>query len=92
MKPRQLANVLIKILGISLILHAIPGFLTGVFVELFGFWLGLAGSPTKSSTSGVSLAYPLASGLSAIIVLVIAIILIAWSRKIAGFLFKDEDD
>lgn len=38
MKPKQLASVLIKILGLSLIAHGIPGFINGIinWLQFFG--------------------------------------------------------
>jgi hypothetical protein len=92
MKPKQLANVLIKILGISVFLYAIPSFFSGVFIELFGFVFGLASSGRSSSASSYSLAYPLGYGLSAVVSIAIAIFLIVKSRKIAEFLFRGEDE
>jgi ABC-type dipeptide/oligopeptide/nickel transport system permease component len=91
MKSKQLANVLIKILGISLILHAMPSFFTGLFSELFGFYSGLAPSATRSSGSSYSMIYPMASGLAAIVSIAIAIVLIFKSRKIAEYLFSDDE-
>jgi hypothetical protein len=90
MKPKQLANVLIKILGISVIVHAMPSFLTGLFAELLGFFSGLASSATRSSGS-YSLTFPFASGLAGIVSIAIAIVLIVKSRKIAEYLFSDDE-
>ena len=91
MKSKQLANVLIKILGISVILHAMPSFLTGLFAELLGFFSGLASSATRSSDSSYPLTYPMASGLAGMVSIAIAIVLIVKSRKIAQYLFSDDE-
>ena len=37
MKSKQLANVLIKILGLSMLVHDIPGFLTVAYMSLANF-------------------------------------------------------
>jgi hypothetical protein len=92
MKSKQLANVLIKIVGVSVLLHALPSFLSGFFYGLLGPFLGFASSTTRSGTSNYSLAYPIASGLAGIISIVIAIFVIIKSRQIAEFLFKDEGE
>ena len=91
MKSKQLANVLIKILGISVIVHALPSFLSGFFMELLGFFTGLASSATRSSGSSYSLTYPLASGLASVVSIAVAIVLIVKSRKIAEYLFSDDE-
>jgi hypothetical protein len=91
MKSKQLANVLIKIVGVSVFLHALPSFLSGFF-GLLGPFLGFASSTTRSGTPNYSLAYPIASSLAGIISIVIAILVIIKSRRIAEFLFKDEEE
>jgi hypothetical protein len=92
MKSKQLANVLIKIVGISVFLHAIPSFLYGFFYGLFGGILGFFSSTPRSGASSYSLAYPLASGSAGLISIIIAFFVIVKSRQIAEFLFKDEDE
>jgi hypothetical protein len=92
MKTKQLANILIKIVGLSLLLHAIPGFVSGVFTGLLE---GILGFPTSAARGGVSihsLIYPLATGAAGIVVFVIAIPVIVKSREITNYLFKDEDE
>ena len=82
MKTKQLANILVKILGLSVLVHAIPSIISGLlpFLQAIGshgnfysnyFWL-----------------YPLSSVIS----VVIGIYLIIKSREITAFLFKDEDE
>ena len=87
-----MANVLIKILGIYLFFHAISSFSFALFLELFGFFFGMPPSTTKDSASSSSLTYPLAYGLGAIVAMAVCIVLIVKSRKIAEFLFKDDDE
>ena len=79
MKPKQLANVLIKILGLSVIVQGIPAFGTGVFnlVQLKG-----AGSPPGYWV------YALFS----MLLVAIGIFLIIKSRAVTEFLFKDEEE
>ena len=79
MKTKQLANVLIKILGLSVLVHSIPGIGSGVF-----FFTRARGV----SSSGDGWLY----ALTTVIVPVIGIIFIVKSRDIATFLFKNEDE
>jgi hypothetical protein len=92
MKSKQLANVLIKIVGISVFLHAIPSVCSGFFIGLFGAIFGFPSSATRSGASSYSLTYPLAYGLAGVVAVVVAILVIVKSRKIADYLFKDEDE
>jgi hypothetical protein len=83
MKSKQLANVLMKILGISVLLHGIPSFVSGFIIGLSS--LGAVGG---SSAYGRSWAYTGA----AVVEVILAIFLIVKSRKIADILFKGEDE
>jgi hypothetical protein len=85
MKSKQLANVLIKIIGLYVCLTAIPSILSGILVGLSSLgW-------TKTDTTGMvmrmvsySIGYAVQSA--------IGIFLIIKSRKIAEFWFKNEDE
>jgi hypothetical protein len=79
MKTKQLANVLIKILGLSVLVHSIPGIGSGLFY--FTRERGIA-------SSGDGWLY----ALTTVILPTIGIIFIVKSRDIAGFLFKNEDE
>ncbi len=77
MKSKQLANVLIKILGLSVCVHAAGPLLSGLF--------NLARA-RSGAVPGEYWFYPLPS----LILAVIGICLIVRSRGVAEFLFKDE--
>jgi hypothetical protein len=77
MKTKQLANVLIKLLGLSEVFHSIPAMISGMF--------GLMQSRGMGSPGGFWL-YP---GLS-MVMAAIGIYFIVKSRDIAEFLFKGE--
>ena len=79
MKSKQLANVLIKVLGLSLLIYGILSFVTGI-LQLSQISRGL---PVPS------LMMPLAHG---IVQSAIGIYLIVKSQNIAGFLFKNENE
>ncbi len=81
MKPRELANILIKILGLSVCLHAIPGFVSG-------FLRGLT-SPTRASSAAAN-NWTYAVGW--LVYLIVGILLLVQSRSVAGVLFKGEDE
>jgi hypothetical protein len=82
MKSKQLANVLIKMLGLSLFIYAIPNFAEGFFVMI-------SGKPSADFVTflGISI-----TALVAIVQIIVGIVIIAKSQKIADFLFKNEDE
>jgi hypothetical protein len=80
MKTKQLANVLIKILGLSVIIHGIPSVMTGFFT---GFRI-------RGDSSQAGYYWPF--WLSYLILPAIGIYLVLKSRDVATFLFKDEDE
>ncbi len=84
MTSKQLANVLIKILGLSVCLHAIPSFVTG-FVR--GFLSGIASSSANRAAAGSS--SPLIVG--GLVELALAVILIVKSKAISDLLLKGDD-
>jgi hypothetical protein len=86
MKPKQLANVLIKVLGLSVLLHGLPSFATG-FVRGF---LSTFGSSTTTRASTSAGAAPLIVG--GLVELVLAVVLVVKSRPISDFLFRKEDE
>lgn len=79
MKSKQLANVLIKVLGLSVVIHSVPAIITGLFnvVRARG-----SGSP------GDYLFYPVSS----VVLLALGIYLIINSRCVTEWLFKNEDE
>ena len=83
MKPRELANVLIKLLGLLVCVYAIPYFVA----DVIGFLISL-GTKTKPEDI-TSLATELINvGMQA----VVGLFIIAKSRKVAGWMLKDGDE
>jgi len=78
MKTKQLANILIKILGLSVIVHGIPSILTGLLTVLQSGGLGTRGS--------YFWLYPLSS----VVLLATGVYLVLKSRYVTAYLFKDE--
>jgi hypothetical protein len=78
MKTKQLANILIKILGLSVVVHGIPGLITGLFNVVRARGIG---SP------GDYLFYPVSS----VVLLALGIYLVVKSRCVTELLFKNED-
>ncbi len=76
MKTKQLANVLIKVLGLSLCAQSVIHFVTGIFTLL-------------ASSKGPFL---WANFVLGAIMAGIGIFLISKSRDVAGFLFKNDDE
>ena len=80
MKTKQLANVLIKILGLSLCAQSVMHFVTGMFNIL------------ASSRVPYFVPSQWINFVSGAILVAIGISLIVKSRDVAGFLFKNEDE
>ncbi len=76
MKPTQLASVLIKILGLSVLIHSIPGLITAL--ANFG----------RAGTVGSVEAYPLSS----IRMAVVGLLLVSNSRTVTERMFKNEPE
>jgi hypothetical protein len=84
MKTKQLANILIKIVGLSVIAHGIPSVLSG-FVTMIQA-VGRAGN--YNYASNYLWLYPLSS----LVAMAVGIYLIVKSREVTALLFKDEAD
>lgn len=80
MKSKQLANVLIKILGLSVCIHAVPNLIDGLF--------NLMRAKEGRILPEVFWFYPIPSA----VLLAIGIFLIVKSRNVAECLFKNEED
>jgi hypothetical protein len=85
MKSKQLANVLIKIIGLYICICAIPSFLSGIIVALAPFGL------SKTDTTGMVLRMESFS-FGYAVQAAVGIFIIIKSRKIAEFWFKNEDE
>ncbi len=89
MKTKQLANVLIKILGLSLLVHSIPGFITGLVEAVKmnnSMRAGLYNVPGNFSFWS----YP--PIVSSLVLAAIGIYLVIQSRKVTELLFKGDDE
>jgi hypothetical protein len=80
MKPKQLANVLIKILGLSFCVDGVVRAASGI-LNLFAM---------LTIRNGLSSVYIWLNPLSGLLLAVIGFLFIVLSRPIADFLFKDE--
>ena len=93
MKSKQLANVLLKILGLSMALRTIPSFFSTISITLSPLWFSIPeASPSSDRINHQAIATALSFAVSGAIELVIGILLIVKSRKIAEFWFKNEDE
>jgi hypothetical protein len=79
MNTKQLANVLVKVLGLSVAVHSIPAVITGLFsaVQIRGV-----------TGPGAYWLYPVSS----LVLMAIGIYLIVRSKDVVEFLFKNEDE
>ena len=82
MKSKQLANVLIKMLGLSICIYAIPSCVLGVLAML----------SDKSASKDITVLGISATAASAAVQAVVGIVIIAMSQKIAGLMFKSDDE
>ena len=84
MKSKQLANVLIKIMGLYVCLCAIPELVIGIGAPIFVFFGAAKWSDVMTEE--------LSSAIGASIQSVVGIILVVKSWKLAEFWFKNEDE
>jgi hypothetical protein len=86
MKSKQLANVLIKIVGLYVCLLAIPSCVAGI---LYGF----SAFGMKTDTTGMAIFMRMGNyAIGAAIQAAVGIVLIAKSQKVAGWMFKSDED
>jgi len=83
MKSKQLANVLFKVLGFSICLYAIPSCVSGI-----AYAISVAGESKAMATEYRIFSAAVGAGVQA----VVGIIVIAMSRKISGWMFKNDDE
>jgi hypothetical protein len=83
MKSKQLVNVLIKMLGLSVCLYAIPSCITGI---LYGLTTMMASKPD------IVFLRVFSSAVGAAVQAIIGIVIICQSQKIAGWMFKNDDE
>jgi len=89
MKPKQLANVLIKILGLSICIHGFPAFVAAA-IGAGEFLIRLMHDGHPASSSFPYWTYSLTYLIQAVIEFAAGILLIVYSRWLTDKLFKDE--
>jgi hypothetical protein len=85
MKPRQLANILIKILGFYIILSAIPGVINGI-VSMVTMYAAMNGAAAQRFV-GFG-AYALGYAVQGLV----GVLIFFKSRTLSEFWFKNEDE
>lgn len=83
MKSRQLANVLIKILGLSVCIYAIPSCVGGIVYAV---------SSMNMSKTDATLLRVISTAVGAGVQAIVGIVIISMSQKIAGLMFKSEEE
>jgi hypothetical protein len=83
MKSKQLAHVLIKVMGLYVCLCAVPGLVSGILI-VFSSSLGLKWSEGMFRLSSYAFGDA--------VLIVVGIFLIIKSRKLAEYWFKGEDE
>lgn len=83
MKSKQLANVLIKMMGLSVCLYAIPSCVSGIIIAVM---------QPQNSNWGIEVMRIVSYAIGAGVQLAIGIAIIAMSQKISGWLFKSDDE
>ena len=82
MKSKQLANVLIKMLGLSVCLYAIPSCISGF----------LQGIMHLNSSQGLAIIPLISYGIGAAIQAIVGLVIICESQKISGWMFRSDED
>jgi hypothetical protein len=82
MNSKQLANVLIKILGVSVFVHSIPSLLLLVAAQIQTYNAGMQNFPVNGYAN---------AAISPVSMLIIGACLVVASRVIADWLFGNED-
>jgi hypothetical protein len=82
-KSKQLANVLIKIVGLYVCLCAIPGLVAGIITAVL--WA------SEHPRGNDAVAYTLSEGIGAVIQFVVGIILVVKSGKLSEFWFRNDE-
>jgi len=82
MKSKQLANVLFKVLGFSVCLYAIPSCVAGILLATEE--KGALASELLLRTFSYTIGYGVQAA--------VGIVIIAQSKKISGWLFKNDDE
>jgi hypothetical protein len=83
MKSKHLANVLIKMLGLSVCLHAIPSCVICILFNL---------ASMSVSKTDITFDCVFASAVGPGVQAIIGIVIICQSQKIAGMMFKSDDE
>jgi hypothetical protein len=91
MKSRQLANVLLKILGISVCLWGLPSFLGGILAWATSL-IGPPDPPEVHTALHATLVRVISYSIGYGVQAAVGFILIAKSQKIAGWMFKNDDE
>jgi hypothetical protein len=84
MKPKELANVLIKILGLSVLVHAIPTFIAEIYPMLTAVGSVIGSGHTYLFFSIISALF------NGVVQLLIGGLLIVLSRPVTALLFRNE--
>ncbi len=89
MKTKQLAYILIKILGLSVFIHAIPGIISGAY-DAVRIGMAMQAGMHEGNYGGQTnyWVYPFSS----LVLAAIGIYLIVQSRQVIGLLFKSDDE
>lgn len=90
MKSKQLANVLLKILGLSMCLHSIPSIVSSITISCIPLWQGA--TPLSDKLFYQAIANGLSWAASGVIEIVIGVLVIAKSQKISERWFRNEDE
>jgi hypothetical protein len=89
MKPKQLANVLIKILGLSICVHGLPAFVAAV-IGAIGYLIHAMQDGHQAGARFPDWTYSLTYLIQSVIEFAAGIYLIVRSRWLVEKLFKDE--
>jgi hypothetical protein len=91
MNQKQLANVLLKVLGVSICVHGLPAFALA-FIGAFEALIRAMQDSHATGSSFPNWTYSLSYWIQSVVVFVAGILLIIRSRWLVEKLFKDEQE
>ena len=83
MKSKTLANVLIKLLGLSICLYAIPSVVSNIIETFIGF---------GQDRTAFVYTHLIPYGIDSVVKGIMGVMVILSSRKIAGLFFRDDEE
>lgn len=92
MKPKQLANILIKVLGLSFCAHGVPAVIAAIVASLMSLINAMKDNVATDTHQMVWWGYSITYWVTSVIEFATGVFLIIRSRWFVEKLFKDEEE